>query len=234
MAIGTPSFGNIASITDITLEVSAPPVISNGDLLRLWVTVSDDVSTSVDEAGWTQVLQVFGSTGLNTNLSLYYKVASAESGNYTVNIKGGASAAMTAQVAAWPGVNTATPQDASATSLVDQQSLITFSPPDITTVHDGAVVETIIYVRGTGLGVPDGTPAGYTTAGRLNQTNAYQAAVYNSIANATAESPGDWQSFSTSADGSLITWALRPAGATIMNLLQKGNLGADLFDGTIL
>jgi hypothetical protein len=236
MAIGTPSLGTIASNTDITLEVSAPPVVTNGDSLQMWVTVTDDVSSSVDEAGWDQIEQVFGSAGLDHSLALYRKIASAESGTYTVNIKGGVSAAMVAQIVAWPGVDASTPEDATPTTVVDQQNSLSFSPPDITTVTPGAVVQTIIYVRGAGLGLPDGTPAGYTTAGVLNQTNAYQGLVYNTIATATAESPGDWLSFSTSAGGSLITWAMRPAGAggTITSQLQGSNLGADLFDGTII
>lgn len=220
--------------TDITIEASANGV-SDGELMRLQASLASDAVISMGETGWTQVEQVRSSTGLDRTLAVFIKFASAESGTYTVN-QDGVSASFVTQISSYSGVDTTTPQDNTAqTSAVESES--TPNQPNFTTQTDRAFVECVIYARGASLGVPANAPTGYTKFGSNLQTNAYTGAAYRDIIGVGLEQPGTWNSFSASSDIVMITWGMRPAaagGGTVSNQLQGSNLGADLYNGTIL
>ena len=232
MAIAAATSAAADEQTDITIEASALSP-ANGSLMRLTAALANDAVISMGAAGWTQIEQIRASAGLDRTLAAFYKFASAgESGTYTVN-QDGVSASFVTQISTYTGVDTGTPEDNTAQTSASE-AIKTPTGPDFTTQTDRAYAETIIYARGVSLGVP-AAPTGYTKFGSNLQANAYMAAAYRDIIGIGLEQPGTWNSFSVSSDVIMITWAMRAAtsGGNISQL-QGSNLGADLFDGTII
>ena len=209
--VAAVSVGASSETTGQTIECPAPGSIVDDNYLRLQASCSDDVAISLDEAGWTEVKQIQMTSGLDGTLAVFIKKASSESGAYTVSIDGGADRSIVVQCSQFSGLDTSTPQDATATSTTNQSGT-SYDPPAITTVSDNAFVETIVYARGAGLSTPS-QPSGYTVFGSEKQTNAYTAAAHINAGASGSTDPGVWSSFVASTDCMGITWAMRPDGA---------------------
>lgn len=203
-----------------TIECQAPATIVDGDLLRLKAACVNDINISVNEAGWDQVAHIKSTVGLDNAMAVFEKIASSESGNYTVDIDGGINRQIFVQCTAFSGVDETTPMDAAATTTIDIQSA-NLDGPAIVTVTDKAWVESFVFARAGGLGVPT-VPTGYTFNGTFSATNAwFGSATKADISPAGSEDPGAFV-FGASVDGGAITIALRPP-ATVGNFMPASH-----------
>ena len=210
MAIALRSAGTGNNdVTVQTAEVSPPGTIVDGDILIMQVYVSDDVAISTPESGWTKIDEIQSNVGGDSALAIFRKIASGESGDYTVNIAGGFDKTILHQCSAYSGVNNSNIDDVLATKNGDLVNDDTPLAVPITTFTDNAMVITFIgafAITGSGQAVP----SGYTNGGFEHTTNHELRSAYKTITPADTENPGDWTGFGAGADSGVITIALRP------------------------
>lgn len=121
----------------VSLTVSKPTGVVNGDVLVAFVVISADKSIAAAPAGWT--LLDSRSTGTATGDCLhavYYKTASSEGSTYVWDFSGGADAA--AAILAYSGVSTSASINVSGSRLMSSSST-THTTPSVTTSSDDTV-----------------------------------------------------------------------------------------------
>jgi hypothetical protein len=231
-AITLNSIGADASTNGQSIECAAPSTITDDDQLVLWAYSAGDITFTVDETGWTErVEQSSNAAGDNSHL-VATKVASSESGNYTVNISGGVDRTIHCAVAAITGVDTTTSMDATPTFTTEINNDTSPTAPSITTVTDGAWVITSCGAFTTTAGTKT-IPVGYTTVVVVPATNHHLGAAYKEIASAGLESPGPWDAYGTNADSTCATIALRPAGGDVTAPTLSNPLAASVGTTTV-
>jgi hypothetical protein len=212
MTILAVTEGDWTVLTTQTQEAKAPASIISGNLLRLHVSVGDDRNVTVDEPGWTLVKQVQMTAGIDGTIAVFRKIAGgSEPATYTVDIDGGTDAQIATQISQFSGVDATTPEDAAATSTTDIDDT-EYDPPAITTITDGAFVESHMFARQASITTPS-APSGYTKYGTVKGSTYYGGSAHKEVATAGSEDPGVWTSLTVSSDCCGITWAMRPAGA---------------------
>lgn len=213
-AITFRTAGTEATAFAQTIEVSLPAGQQDDDLLVLVVLVGDDVAVTINEAGWTKDTEVQDVAGGDKTIVFGYKVASSESGTYTVDIAGGSSKEIRAMMFAYDGVDTSTPINAVTTTNSGTTNSTTHNPAAITTATDGAWVLSILGVVQNANA--DGTePSGYTLRGEGGSASGvqpYWGMGDKTVAAAGPEDPGNWTALGAGTDSASITAAIRPAG----------------------
>ncbi len=210
MPVAFRSIGPVEQVFGTTMEVTAPAGIVDGDLLIMHSTVSANTTTvTVDEPGWTKLIDANSSLGGSNTVSVHYKIANNESGTYTVGGLG-ASQSFRSVCAAYSGVDQTTPFDATTVETINVVDSDTHDANPITTVtNDGFVLNLLGLVQGA---TPGTQPAGYNKRAE-NGTSNYLG--YADIAKAVAgvENPGPWSGLGSDADSTSVTIALRAAAA---------------------
>jgi len=144
-----------------------PNGVLNGDFLVM-MTGSDNGAAWQTPAGWTPLFADSYPSADGANFNTYYKFASNEPNSYTVlAISGTASAA--GWIAAYRGVNTTTPINASSHATYYQTDAVptkTLTAPSLTTTADKCILVYIGYVdQNTTAPNTFGVPMGYTSRG---------------------------------------------------------------------
>lgn len=215
-----------------SLSVSLPGGIAEDDV----VVVSNgygtfytdpDINIALTTSGYTEIVDLWSedqdnSPAYPTHLATYIKVMGATPDS-TVACAGQASSddghALVAQV--FRGVDTSTPQDASAQSAYHIDTDIV-NPPSITTVTDDAVV-VAAGVSGGGHTNMTGGSSGYSNYIDDGGEGQYWCGVgqcWKEVATAGAENPGAWTvttDFGSDETAISVSMALRPA-TTAQNL----------------
>jgi hypothetical protein len=114
-----------------TLVLPAPPGVAAGDVM-VAVVSSRGNPTITPPAGWTQVR--VDTNGFEMRQGVYYKVAGAEPASYTFTLSQTQAAA--GGIAAYSGVNTATPIDVS-NGVVSAPKATAINAPSVTTTGAG-------------------------------------------------------------------------------------------------
>jgi len=225
VALALRSTGAVVSSSTVnTIEVTPPGTIVDGDQVRIFAYFDDDQTISCPESGFTKEDEIQSITGGDMAVATFYKTASSESGNYTVNFGGPAGNARCVAVAV-SGIDTGTPVDAASTSSEDTADQDTYDPPAITTVTANAWVWSLMGANqsaGTGLT----QPSGYTLVAEGNSSDNFGVAYIDAGATGV-EDPGNWSGIGSSADSAGITIAMRPAGAAAAS--PKNPLGHPLY-----
>jgi hypothetical protein len=192
--------------TALTRQCQLPPVVVEGEWMRIIAAATDDIDITMGSAGWTTVGQVQMTDGLDGTLAVFLKQAAGETSDFIVNISGTTAKSIMVQCSQFLGGDG---QDATRI-LTPEQAGTSHDPDSIDTVTAGAFVETVVFARGGGLTGPS-VPSGYTRFGGYAGTNAILGSAYKEVASPSTEDPGIWTSYVVSANSCGITWALRPS-----------------------
>ena len=202
-----------SSVQEIAID--APAGIIEGNLMRCLITSTASgvpPNITMDDGLWQQVIQIEMDVALAGTMAGYYKIATAsEPATYTARISGGANLNMTGQISQYSGVNTDTPQDATRTLLLNQETA-TYDPPSIDAATPKAMVETCVFARQSGILTP-AAPSGYTEYGDAKGSTYYAACAYKEVSGAGTEDPAAWGTFGVTASCMGFTWIMRPVGA---------------------
>jgi hypothetical protein len=218
MAITVGNLGAVASGNN-SIEVSAP-THSNGDLLVIFASTSassGDLTLAVNETGWT--IRAAGSTtnGIDRSLMIATKVASSESGTYTVSSVN--SASIKARMAAFSGVHADVLDQTTPAAVVLSNTNDSAIPPAITTQTAGALVLTFVTLTDTpsfpSLADPDNHTTLYTAT---DPPTPYHLVSYREIASPGTETPTAWTGVDddSTADTLAITIALKAVAAAFI------------------
>jgi MSHA biogenesis protein MshQ len=232
---GATAHGQTASFVGASPQVVAtngnvaptiPAGAAAGDLAVLIVVGRPNNSnTPTTPAGWTLRSSAY-LTSPSVRILTFYRVLTGGDANPVVDLPGGwngNSAGMSAQLAVWRGVDTATPFDvADATST--SGAAASWVPPALTTATAGAWVVSAVASSDTN-NVDLGTAAGFTArmsgASYATTTGADHSVGLADKLQTTAGTPSmpTWQQNANSPDGwAGITFALRPAVPPEMRL----------------
>jgi hypothetical protein len=204
-------------------SITAPAGIADDDLLLAFVGAIGTSVTFSGLSGWT--LLAAETSNANMNLSCYYKVASSESGPYSVTPSIGAKGA--AWIGAYTGVDTSTPIDAHANGLVLSS---TTAPPAATLVTSGSWLATCGFGRhpfaNHSMTTSDGSDTERDDHGSTSGSGSdYVIGVYDSNRALTSGSNG--RTLTASGSENQFGWhavALRPAGAALTGRLYRAEL----------
>jgi hypothetical protein len=210
MAITWVSGSNTTYASRANTTITAPSGIANNDVMiaRIVTAASSEAPDPTAPAGWTQIGSTIDGTagGFNLEARDYIKVASGESGNYTWTHS---TASSQGWIGVFRGVDTTTPQDATATANTAFDTTTT-TATGLTTATDGAW---LIFIGHDWAGNSNNLspPSGMTE--RLDVTLTYVATQEIATAGATGNRTHTNNSGggSTFCSGRLI--ALRPASA---------------------
>jgi len=226
MALAVRSVGAFTSTTAQTIEV-VPGTIVDDDILLLVAYAGDNVDLTTPEAGFSTTIQI-QRTGSDAVIGFWTKTASSESGDYTVNISGGANRTMKGVILAISGGDTSTHLDQTSVTKNTETNSTTQTPPAITTQTDLARVFCIagaIAAVNTAAHTP---PSGYDDHGESASTNHFLGVASISVTPAGTETPGSWSGFGSTSDHMSITLAIKPAavggGRIMASLAYHGGL----------
>lgn len=218
---------NTSSGSSGSIELNAPSSIVDGDLLVAVGMAADNVAIEIDEVGFAEQANVINSTAADSSIVAAVKIASSESGTYTLNVEGVSSESMQGWILQYRGVDQSTPIDAVATTVANTTNSTTHNPAAITTVTDGAWVISIC--AGVQCDVSATEPTGYTLREEKGETTGfdrYLGTADKAVVSAGVEDPGNWTDLPSTADTGSITIAIRPAAGASAN--PKGPLGMPL------
>jgi hypothetical protein len=212
MAIALVSTGSVVSSDTVnTIEVTPPASISDGNLLCMVGYCDDNQALSTPESGWTKDSQVSNAINSDSAGAFFYKVASSESGNYTLDMAGPAGN-MRGVIFQLSGQNATVIDATSVTGADAGLDSDTIDPGAITTVTDGAWVLSIIAMNQSGGGALT-VPTGYTKIAEAADADNFGVA-YKLVSSAGSEDPSTWSNLGATADSGYITAAIRPAAAS--------------------
>lgn len=202
------------------IVVTAPASIADNDLLIYSATAQGGPLASAWDvpSGFTEIDSNNYVAGRDLSHAIGYKVASSESGDYTLQILDATSGIdRSAGIIVLRGIDISTPIDVTyvqGTHYTEQQNDPTPTPSAITTVTDGAWV--IITSGVTTSALTTGVaPSGYTLRIDEKQIANLHLAT-KEVANAGAETPAAWghTGGSAGAESATFTIAIRPAAAS--------------------
>lgn len=188
MAADFESLSNTTYASRTNTTCTAPSGIVNGDLLLMFVVTAADPEAPdpTPPDGFTAVPSLgipdLGD-GFNLELRSYYKIASGESGDYTVTHTACSSQVTMVRVSA---VDTTTPFDVTPTLNDNNGSTTTWT--GLTTVTDGALIVAVdvdFADNTTDFGPPSGSTPTFTE--RLDTTLTYVATGNLATAGATGD-----------------------------------------------
>ena len=235
MAITFIAVGADSRTAGTTLELAAPAGIQDGDLLVAIGMAADDVAIEIDEVGFNEELNITNVTASDSALVVATKIASSESGTYTLKVEGATSETLMGFVLLYRGVDQTTPQDQTPTSVIDATNSDTHDPAAITTQTDGAVVISIAVATQNSIGEGGSTPpSGYVLRGEDARTTGFQewiGAADKTVATAGSENPGTWSGLSSTADSGSITTAIRPAASGPSSHQMQAYQGMERMNG---
>jgi hypothetical protein len=226
MAITFVAAGTEQNSTGVnTVEVAAPAGIQDDDLLVLAANqMASGEAISLDEAGWTSVTAQQHASDARLNLHVWIKVASSESGTYTLSVT--TNNQWRARMLAYRGVDTTTPQDQTAVDGTETSNSDTHDPAAIVTQTNGAFVLVAVGGKQSGATGVVTQSSGYTV--RIDQGAGdgvgWQELLFleeKEVASAGSETPGQISGLDNSTandpEAISVTFALRPAatGTTI-------------------
>lgn len=210
MAIAFGSAGTrlLVGTASTSWAVPFPASIAAGDLLVLHISTNGGAVSATPPTGFTEVYRE--ATLTNPKGGIWIKVASgSETGNLTVTVT---STTGNAQMFRYTGVDTTTPQDATATNVSYTTNTSPFVLPSITTVTANTV---LIYGNSANSGTVTMTgPAGSTEQvdhGALGGTGSKAGALYDEAVAATGATGTRSITLSAGRAGWGAMLALRPA-----------------------
>jgi len=203
------SVGAFTTATAQSIEVT-PGTIVDDDTLLLAAYASDNIDLTTPEADFSSTIQI-QRTGSDAVIGFWTKTASGESGDYTIDISGGANKIMKGVIIAISGGDTSTHLDQTSVTKNTETNSTTQTPPAITTQTDLALVFCIAGAIGqTGTGDHD-PPSGYDDHGESASTNHFLGVASISVTPAGTETPGVWGTFGSVSDHMSITLAIKAA-----------------------
>ena len=209
--VGASTIVEVAGGTPITLDTATITGLADDDLM-LFCVLEDDNIAIVSNDGLTESVQ--GGSG-NRRMAVYRKVALTEGGTYSFQNTTPSNKEYTGVILAYRGVDTTTPEDATA-QLVERANDTTPAAATITTVSDNAWVVTVLGSVNAGTTLHTGNqPAGYTIRADIaNAGDRNLCAADLTKTPAGLETPGDWgdSAYTATTDHVSITVALKPAG----------------------
>jgi len=206
------SAGAFATVTSgQTIEIPAGAGIVDGDGLVIIGFADDNQALSLNEGGWAEDTEAQGATGGDKAIAVYRKIASSESGTYTLDVGGGADVKMKGVMLVYQDVDP-TQFDVVSTTFEGPANQDTHNPASITTSTDGAIVVSAVAAVQT-TASPGTQPSGYTMRAQ-NGTTDYLGVADITVATAGLEDPGNWSGLGTSSDSISITFAIRPSSAS--------------------
>ena len=230
MALGTPVAGIFATDSSAqTLEVPPPAGISDGEILCIAAFANDNVTVSTPEAGWTKDSEIQSTTAGDKTIALFLKIASSESGDYTIDIDGGVNEILKGVCFRIAG-NSATQPDTASQAHDGSFNSDTMNPDPITTANDGSLVFSICGATQT-IATPGSQPSGYQ---KLTEegTITYLGVAYKLVPTAGVEDPGTWSGLGATADSVGITMAIRSdAGGGVTALQTQNYQGMNRMNG---
>lgn len=216
MAIGTPSIGSVVTGFTQNLTVTPPSTINDGDRLTILAFMELDPNDNFSVSGFTLEHQQWYTTFGDVSVGILHKVASSESGNYTLAIDGGANRWLNAVCVAWPSADQSTAFDATTLDTNNGGNSDSITASAITTATDGSVVILIGGCSQGGAG-PTTIPSGYTAIGENVDSGGIFSACYKNVVSAGVETPGSWTGWGSGADSLVITCAVKAAAAASGN-----------------
>lgn len=219
VAFGSAGTRFVQNPAGTSWAVAYPSGISAGDILLLHISTNGGAvtSSSLTGAGWTEVFKP--ATVTNPRGGLWLKVASgSESGTITVTT---ASTTGNAIMFRYTGVDTTTPQDATATTIEDTSGTDTTTDiPSITTVTDGAM---LIYANAGNSSTVTMTAADTERVdhGALGGTGAKCGAVYDVIKTTAGASGTKTITLSSARAYWGVMIALRPGSVGLLSTLVQ-------------
>ena len=177
--VGKTETGNSAAVTAVTID--KPSGAQAGDVLVAQITADAAPNVSAAPAGWTAVASRQAS---GARLFVYsHVVGASDAGPYTWTLSTGVK--WNAGIAAYRGVNTTTPWDATAVTAASGTAATTLAVPAVTTQTAGALLVGGVAVNSGSSGVT--APSGWTEA--LEATGVQVTEVAHKV-QATAGSSG--------------------------------------------
>ena len=177
--VGKTETGNSAAVTAVTID--KPSGAQAGDVLVAQITADAAPNVSAAPAGWTAVASRQAS---GARLFVYsHVVGASDAGPYTWTLSTGVK--WNAGIAAYRGVNTTTPWDATAVTAASGTAATTLAVPAVTTQTAGALLVGGVAVNSGSSGVTP--PSGWTEA--LEATGVQVTEVAHKV-QATAGSSG--------------------------------------------
>jgi hypothetical protein len=186
MAVAFRAAGTIAETSSTSLVVPYPAGVVSGDLLVIQYSAATSAVTTTP-SGWTLLLgPTSGSDGQGDKFSVFYRVAGAsEPSSVTIakTTSGGGAGIM----AAYSGVNTSSPIDASAAANLPSSGS-SGTTPSVTTTQTNTMLLRFYWVWVSGS--PNITPAGTDTERYdvLFTTNGYKMELADSTQAASGAS----------------------------------------------
>lgn len=224
MSLSVVSFGTGHNFGSGNLTITAPSSIVDGNLLLAGIAHLTNATKVTPPAGWsTAVTEFVGSAA--SSLVVFYKIASAESGNYVFT----APSYMTGSVVNISGNNTSTPIDVAGVGQGGGGT--TATALSVTTVTANTL---IFFFQGTDQSAVPGLPAGYTDAGSFSNGGSSEGYGAGWIAQAGIGATGD-QTGASSNPWSAVLVAIKAAsagGSAFIPLLGEGGLGGMRLAGT--
>jgi hypothetical protein len=195
-------------------ELTAP-THSNGDVLVAFAVANDSTFTQtlrINEAGWTTRAHRNATGGADRSLLVSTKVASSESGTYTLDTVEGAAATVEwkGEICAFAGVH-ADVLDAATVYASDVTDNDQIDPAAITTATANALVITALAAGNSGGSDLTG-PSGHTELfDEIGAATIWIAGSYLNVASPGSSNPGVWSGMTATADSSVATLALKAA-----------------------
>ena len=218
MAITYVAQANDDTGVSTTATVDVPTGTQDGDVLVAVFGNGQDDGTTVASTGWTLIDAVENGVGSANTLAMLYKVASGEAGTYDFTYSGSGSNQTSCIVAAFRGVDNASPLDVTYSQVSHYNKQTNSNSPDpnsITTVTNGAfvIVGSFWQAASTTAITPS---SGYTEVAEIISNSRFCHMQYKEVSTAGAENPGTITAVNGAGteDPATMVIALRPATDT--------------------
>jgi hypothetical protein len=199
------------------ITVTAPTGIADNDLLIEFYNHNDNDVEPVTSSGFTQIESgVESSAGSDTTMASLFKIASSESGDYTISGTAPVSAQnTTGAVICLRGVDTSTPIDTTYVQASHYLKTVDnggTTPQDIITTTPNAVVVLMIWVGGATT-TAFSAPSGYAEIEDFTGSTTNFAAFTKTVVSPSTENPGAITVTGIGAGDEcvMLTLAIRPA-----------------------
>lgn len=203
----TTSASGSLSLTSLTGGIGSAPATDDIVLVAVFGTDGSDINIAV--TGYTEVADIYANGAGDSNFGVYYKIMGG-SPDTTVTIPSLTN--VRAVVYVLRGVDTTTPEDATATTATKITSGIP-DPPSITTVTANAMVVSLCGTRAPGTYV---APSGFSGTSKSSSSSGNVLVASKIKATAGSENPAVWTGITSDSAAytcASVTMALRPAGA---------------------
>lgn len=229
MAITHVDSTSARATTDGDVTVAAPSGIADDDILLAWYLHTDNDAAPVTSTGFTALESgVEDATGQDTTAAMLFKIASSESGSYTLSGDSPPSPLTSnGVITCLSGINPSVQPDTAysqGSHYLKQVDVAGVTNPSIVTTTDGAMV--VLFIWAGGSAVTDfSAPSGYTKQEQLIGSASNMAIATKIVASASTETPGAWTvtDVGTTEEIVMFTVAVRPSVAvsSLLNVRRR-------------